>query len=163
MTLDEPLLARLAEWRPAGDGPHAFHAPLAAPGWALALTADRAETLGCLATELTVRQPAADQPVEAAALTQWAVRAVRRVTGLLEPLKLVEVDVTRSEALLRSERPSARGESVQYYELLLRGEHAATLRRYQAPRTGPGKRQPVPFALTHETVAKLAADLTAGE
>jgi hypothetical protein len=52
---------------------------------------------------------------------------------------------------------------VQYYELLLRGEHAAMLRRYQAPRTGPGKRAAVPFALTHESIAKLAADLTAAE
>jgi hypothetical protein len=163
MTLDETLLPRLAEWRPAGPGPHTLQNPLAAPGWTLTLTADRAESVGCLATELTVWRQPAGRPVEAAALTQWAVRAARRVTGLLEPLKLVEVDVTRSEALLRSERPVVRGEAVQYYELLLRGEHAATLRRYQAPRTGPGKRRAVPFALTHETIAKLAADLTAEE
>jgi hypothetical protein len=163
MTLDETLLPRLAEWRPAGAGPHSFGAPLAAPGWALAVTADRAESLGCLATELTVWRQPDDRPVEAAALTQWAVRTARRVTSLLEPLKLVEVDVTRSEALLRSERPVARGDAVQYYELLLRGEHTATLRRYQAPRTGPGKRRAVPFALTHEAIAKLAADLTAAE
>jgi hypothetical protein len=161
MTLDEPLLARLAEWRPAGAGPHTCQNALATPGWTLSLTAERAETLGCLATELTVRRRPAEQPVGAAALTQWAVRTVQRVTGLMEPLKLIEVDVTRSEALLRSEKPVGRGEAVQYYELLLHGEHTATLRRYQAPRTGPGKRSAVPFALTHEAIAKLAADLTA--
>jgi hypothetical protein len=71
------------------------------------------------------------------------------------------VDVTRAEALLRSDRPAVRGDSAEYYELLLRGEHTATLRRFRAPRTGPGKRKAVPFALTHEAIAKLAADLTA--
>src|SRR5262245_54202538 len=101
--LDEALLSRLAEWRPAGPGPHSLAAPLAPAGWALTLTADRADTLGCLVTELTVARPAGDQPVTAAALTQWAVRTVGRVTGLLEPLKLVEVDAHRSEAQLRSE------------------------------------------------------------
>ena len=66
MTLDEALLAKLAEWRPAGDGPHSFHAPLAAPGWTLALTADRADTVGCRATELGVARPAGPEPVSAA-------------------------------------------------------------------------------------------------
>jgi hypothetical protein len=163
MTLDETLLAKLAEWCPAGPGPHSLSAPLSPPGWTLTLTADRTDTLGCLASELTVARPAGDGPVTAAALTQWAVRAVQRVTGLLEPLKLVEVDAARSEAQLRSERPAVRGGTVLYYELLLRGEHRATLRRYQAPKASPGKREAVPFALTHEAIAKLAADLTAGE
>jgi len=45
---------------------------------------------------------------------------------------------------------------------LLRGAHAAALRLYQAPKAG-GKRTAVPFALTHEAIAKLAADLTAAE
>jgi hypothetical protein len=79
----------------------------------------------------------------------------------LEPLKLIEVDATRSEAVLRSETPAIRGTSVEYYELLLRGRQAATLKRYKAPRTGAGKRRAVPFALTHEAIAKLAGDLTA--
>jgi len=161
MTLDEPLLARLADWRPAGVGPHTFQNALTSPAWTLALTADRAETLGCLATELSVWRKPEERPVDAAALTQWAVRTVQRVTGLLEPLKLIEVDVTRAEALLRSERPAVHGDAVEYYGLLLRGEHTATLRRFRAPRTGAGKRKAVPFALTHEAVAKLAADLTA--
>jgi hypothetical protein len=161
MTLDEPLLARLANWQPAGAGPHTFQNALTPPGWTLTLTADRAETLGCLATELTVSRRPEERPVDAAALTQWAVQTVQRATGLLEPLKLIEVDVTRAEALLRSDRPAVRGDAVEYYELLLRGEHTATLRRFRSPRTGSGKRKAVPFALTHEAIAKLAADLTA--
>ncbi len=158
MTLDDTLLNNLAGWRPAGAGPHSF-AGSTASGWAVTATADAADTVGCRLTDLTVSRPAA--PTTAAGLTRWAVRTAERVTGLLEPLKLIEVDATRSEAVLRSETPVARGDDVQYYELLLRGEHSATLHRYQAPRTGPGKRRAVPFALTHEAIAKVVADVTA--
>ena len=59
MTLDEAVLAKLSEWRPAGAGPHAFRGPLAAPGWELNLRAAAADTLGCRLSELTVARPAA--------------------------------------------------------------------------------------------------------
>lgn len=159
MTLDETLLPRLADWRPAGPGPHAFGSALTPPGWTLSLTAAQAESLGCLVTELVVRRahaPAAD----AAALTQWAVRCAERITGLLEPLKVIEVDATRSEALLRSETPVVRGEHLLYYELLLQGTQTGTLRRFRASKAGGNRRETVSFALTHEAIAKLAADLT---
>ena len=42
-----------------------------------------------------------------------------------------------------------------------RGRQSATLKRYKAPRSDSGKRRAVPFALTHEAIAKLADDLTA--
>jgi hypothetical protein len=153
----EALLARLSEWRPAGAGPHSLRAPVDA-GWELFITVEHSESLGCLATELSVSRAAA--PASAADLTRWAVRSAQRITGLLEPLKVIEVDATRWEAILRSDPPADRGDRVLYYELLLRGTHAATLHRFQADRTG-GKREPVPFALTHEAIAKLAGDLTA--
>jgi hypothetical protein len=156
MTLDT-LLNDLGEWRPAGTGPHSFGHALST-GWTVAVTADAADTVGCRLTELSTNRPA--KPATAAELTQWATRSAARVTGLLEPLKLIEVDAVRSEAVLRSETPARKGDDVQYYELLLRGTHAATLNRYQAPRTGPGGRKPVPFALTHETIAKVIGDVT---
>src|SRR5262245_51963897 len=137
MTLDETLLSRLAEWRSAGPGPHQFATALSDSGWTLSVTADQAESLGCRATELSVRRAA--RPADAAALTQWADRCARRVTGLLEPLRVIEVDVTRDEALLRSDAPAARGDDVSYYELLLKGVHAATLRRYRATKTAGGR------------------------
>jgi hypothetical protein len=157
--MDEALLARLGEWRTAGPGPHALSAPLSAGGWSLNATAEAAESVGCRLTELRLTRPAGE-PASAAALTQWAVRTAKRVTGLLEPLKLIEVDAGRGEALLRSESPAARVDSVEYYELRLTGDHDARLRRYRASRTAGG-REAVPFALTHEAVAKLAGDLTA--
>src|SRR5262249_10541802 len=130
----EVLLKKLADWRPEGAGPHSFVAPLQ-DGWEISIAADTAESLGCRATELTVRRPAGQIPT-AAELTQWADRSAKRITGLLEPLKLIEVDAGRSEALLRSDPPSSRGPRVQYYELRLRGTHEAKLHRYLADRRG---------------------------
>jgi hypothetical protein len=123
------------------------------------LTADRADQLGCLVWELELRKnvPAAS---DFAALQAWAARVAERATGLLELLKVVEVDAARAEALLRSESPVSRGEQVKYYEVVLAGSGNALLRRYQAPRQGTGKREQVAFALTHEALAKLAFDLT---
>lgn len=154
----EALVQKLADWRPEGTGPHTFAAPLET-GWEVAIAADTAESLGCRATELTVRRPAGPNPT-AAELTQWADRSAKRITGLLEPLKLIEVDAGRSEALLRSDPPASRGPRVQYYELRLRGTHEAKLQRYQGDRAG-GRREAIPFALTHEAIAKLADDLIA--
>jgi hypothetical protein len=160
MTQNDLLLNNLTDWRPAGTGPHSFGHALDS-GWTVAVTADAADTVGCRLTELAVARPAPAKPATAADLKRWAGRTVARTTGLLEPLKLIEIDPTRSEAVLRSETPAVRGASVEYYELLLRGRQAATLKRYKAPRTGAGRRRGIPFALTHEAIAKLAGDLTA--
>lgn len=158
MTLDETLLTSLSDWQPTGDGPHAY-SDNTAGGWTVGLSADKADTVGCALTELSVNRPS--MPTTAAELTNWAVRCADRVTGLLEPLKLIEVDAGRSEAILRSDAPAVRGDDLRYYELHLRGKHQATLRRYQASRTGSGARKAVPFALTHEAIAKVVADVTA--
>jgi len=154
----EALLPKLADWRPAGAGPHSFAAPLE-NGWQIAITADQAESLGCRAIGVNITRPAV-RPATAAELTEWAVRSARRITGLLEPLKVIEVDAVRSESILRSDPPANRGTAVQYYELVLAGTHSAGLRRYQAERAG-GRREAIPFTLTHETIAKIAEDLTA--
>jgi hypothetical protein len=45
-----------------------------------------------------------------------------------------------------------------YYEVLLKGIRAASVRRYQASRDG-GHRAQVPFVLTHEVLAKFVGDL----
>jgi hypothetical protein len=80
---------------------------------------------------------------------------------LLETLKVVEVDRNRHEAVLRSEGPVQRANDLFYYEVHLQGTGAATVRRYRAFREGHGRREQIGFALTHEALAKLTADLTA--
>ncbi|HEX4590554.1 MAG TPA: hypothetical protein VH120_11525 [Gemmataceae bacterium] len=160
MTHDDALLNRLSEWRPEGAGPHSF-GHTRENGWTVHATAESTDTVGCRLTELAVGRPAPEKPATAADLKKWGGRIAGRVTGLLEPLKLIEVDAARSEAVLRSEAPASRGTSVEYYEVLLRGRQSASLKRYKASRAGSGKRRAVPFALTHEAIAKIADDLTA--
>ena len=86
-----------------------------------------------------------------------------RTTGLLEALKVIEIDTARQEALLRSAPPTLRGERRLYYEVLLKNTSEVVLRRFQSLLTTPEPRTQVAFALTHEALARLAADLTADE
>jgi hypothetical protein len=158
MILPDIFLHKLAEWRPAGTR-QTLHVPIEGTGWGLALTADRNDELGSLVWELALHR--SGEPVVAAdVLTGWAKRVAGRATGLLEPLKVIEVDAERSEALLRSNEPLRRGEQLYYYEVHLKNNTSATLCRYRAL-NGNGKREQVAFALTHEALAKLVADLTA--
>jgi hypothetical protein len=159
MTYDDALVERLAGWRPEGTGPHSL-AHTGENGWTVGVTAESTDTVGGRLTEIAVTRPAPDKPATATSLKKWAGRVADRATGLLEPLKLIEVDGARAEAVLRSETPAVRGNSVEYYEVLLRGRRSASLKRYRATRSGSGKRRAVPFALTHEAIAKVAGDLT---
>src|SRR5208283_4005658 len=104
--------------------------------------------LGCLVWELTLNRTAA--AAVKPDLASWANQVVGRVTGLLEPLKVIEVDASRDEALLRSKEPSRRGDVLSYYEVLLRGGGDVLMRRFQTKDQVGAHRQHVAFALTHE-------------
>ena len=156
MTLTELLLPKLSEWRPAGDGRHSWSESAPEAGWTVHLAADRTDSLSCLVWELTLTRTA---PAPAGlTLRDWAAGIADRVTGLLEPLKVYEVDATRDEAVLRSETPSVRADQLGYYEITLHGLDRAGVRRFSAVRGGSGREQ-VAFALTHEVLAGLAGDI----
>ncbi len=156
MTFGETVLGKLAEWRPTGDGRHTLPVTDEATGWAAEITVDRQDSVGCQVWETTVRHigPARDTD-----LGGWAEGIASRVTGLLEPLKVVEVDGLQNEALLRSDRPTPRGDDLHYYEVRLKGTREATLRRYHGSRQLHTHREQVPFALTHEVLAKAIGDV----
>jgi hypothetical protein len=156
MTLTESLLPKLSEWRPAGAGRHSWSAAVPEAGWTVHLTTDKADTLSCLVWELTLARTS--EAPEGLTLKGWAEGVAVRATGLLEPLKLLEVDDERNEALLRSDAPAKKGERVAYYEVRLFGLNRAIVRRFAADRTASGREQ-VAFALTHEVLAKLAGDI----
>jgi hypothetical protein len=120
------------------------------------LTADRADTLSCLVWELTLARTGAAP--EGLTLRGWAEGVAKRATGLLEPLRLLEVDEGRGEAVLRSDAPAKKGAGVAYYEVRLFGLTRAEVRRFAADRTQSGREQ-IAFALTHEVLAKLAGDI----
>jgi hypothetical protein len=155
MTLAETLLQRLAKWRPDSDR-QTLDVTDPQSGWIARLEADHVETLGCRLWELTLKP---SQPANDVDLASCADRAAGRVTGLLEPLRVVEVDRTRGLAQLRSDRPGQRADGQFYYEVLLHADGTTQLRRYQAPDKDQPRRRQVAFTLTHEALAKLVADL----
>jgi len=159
MTLAETVLQKVADWRPAGDKRQALLIPDGGSGWAIEVQADRSDELGCRVWELTLRRNRKTEVVSEA-LQAWADRTARQVTGLLEALRVVEVDPLRNEALLRSATPSRRGEMVSYFEVLLRGTKSATVRRFRAYQEPGHRREQITFPVTHESLAKLVTDLT---
>jgi hypothetical protein len=138
--------------RPEPGGFHVSHA-----GWDITLHADRQDAMSCSLIELAVARSA---PIDEG-LRAWSARLARRVTGLLEPLRLVEIDEALGTAVLRSEAPVQKDGKALYYELVLErtSQTAATLRRYAGDRVGTQVRESVPFVLTHEAVIKLATDI----
>src|SRR5437762_6837737 len=156
MTLAERLLPKLSEWRPAGAGRHSWSETDAEAGWTVRVAADRADSLSCLVWELSLSR-SGDAPA-GLALAKWADAIVARVGGLLEDLKVYEVDNTRNQAILRSDVPSARGDALGYYEIQLYGLSRAVVRRFTKSKSG-GHRSQVAFALTHEVLAGLAGDI----
>jgi hypothetical protein len=154
MTLENMLLEKLSEWKPR-PGRQELHVGDPATGWSVTLTADRSDVLGCLLWEVTLGHATA-----VADLAGWANGVANRVSGLLETLKVVEVDSERKAAQLRSEAPLQRGDKRFYYEVVLGGEGSALVRRFQAASNSTHREQ-VAFAVTHEALAKLVGDVTA--
>ncbi len=156
MTLAETLSSKLAEWRPSGPGPGRVSETDTATGWSAALTVEKADALSCQLAELAVSRAMGRYDTKA-----WAESLTKRVKGLMEPLRIVEVDAQRDEALLRSDAPTVRNDRRAHYELRLRGGKSATLTRFTASTEPASKREPTTFTLTHEVIAKLVDDLTA--
>jgi len=120
------------------------------------LVADKADTLSCLVWELALTRSGDAPP--GLSLTQWANAVASRVNGLMEPLKVLEVDAQHGVATLRSAVPTVKHDAVTYYEVRLNGLESAVVRRYTASKTATGRVQ-LAFALTHEAIAKLAGDV----
>jgi hypothetical protein len=154
MTLGNNLLEKLSEWQPP-TGRNDLVVGDTDAGWTVTVTAERSDALGCLLWDLTLRRIGGVTD-----LTGWANRLAECASGLLEPLKVIEVDTERRQAQLRSEAPFQRGDKRFYYEVALIGDGSASLRRFQAATTS-ARREQVAFALTHEALAKLVEDVLA--
>jgi hypothetical protein len=155
MTLEKLLLEKLASWRP-----HSARQTLtlehADSGWIVDLVAECVESVGARLWEVRLsRLTSLPAPV---ALADQAAAIVARVTGLMEPLRLVEIDASRDLAQFRSTAPAARDGSLYYYEVVRNSDGTTHLSRYQAI-PASGKRQQVAFSLTNEVLAKFVADL----
>ena len=158
MTLARTVLQKLSEWKPDATGRQVLTTRDEGQGWSAILQLDRCDGLSCLAWDLALRRTG---PAPAGSLRARAERIAAQVTGLMEPLRVHEVDLARDEAQLRSRAPVVRDDHVLYYEILLKGTGQATVRRYQASPEPGSKRSQVAFALTLEALGKLIDDLTA--
>jgi hypothetical protein len=125
-----------------------------------------------LALNLTARGPVglafdgldyarADRPdLSAEALRAWGDRLAARLTYLMEPLVVLEVDSQAGEAELRSQAPTPRGDLRSFYEVRLRREGSLHLRRI-AFDEATRRRLVVPCQMTVEVLERLADDLVA--
>lgn len=155
MTLAEQLHRRLSDWRPTGSGRQTLSVP--SDAWTATVAADSTDTVGCVAWELSLDRTS--PAPEGTTLKGWADATAKRVSGLLERLTVIEVDEAHDAATLRSDAPTQRGDAAGFYEVVLHGTGRATLARFQADKAAGGKRTRVPFAVTHEALAKVADDI----
>ncbi len=153
MTLENMLRKKLAD-PPAGQ----TEVVVAHQGWNVALHPAAQDSLSCSLNDATFRRAGA--PVDGDP-RPWAERLSRTVTGLLEPLKLIEVDAPRKVALLRSAVPTPSDPGVNYYEVELHGTAQASVRRFRGYQEPGRKREQIPFPVTYEALAKLVGDVTA--
>jgi len=160
MTLDAMVLQKIADWQPSGQGRQTLSLHDPASGWLLRLDFDRRDEFSIVLWELQICR--SGEPAQGAqeAVTLWAQHA-SNLTGLLETLQIVEIDHQRIEALLRSSESAQRDGQIFYYEVLLKANREALVRRYRGGKPGAPREQ-VSFVLTHEVLAKLVRDIVTG-
>jgi len=84
---------------------------------------------------------------------------IARLTYLLEPIGVVEVDRDRAAVQLRSSPPQKGDDGTSYYELMVRRGGDVTLSRYQKKQ---GQiREIVPANVTREVLQRLSEDFVA--
>lgn len=151
MNLNEALLQKLSEWQPTSRQTLSL-AWEGAP-WLFHLTVDAGDAYSCRVWELTGRQ---DNPQkERIALKTWADSICRKATGLMESLRIVEIDEPGGSALLRSSEATTRGSRLEYYELLLKDSGEVLFHRYQKSHEPGMQRERIGFTLTHEAILRL--------
>jgi len=152
MTLDAKVNDKLAEWHPE-QGRRQLTV-IDESGAAISFTVERRDELSCLLWDLSV-----SRKTGAESLRDSAARFAKNISAALEPIKVLEVDEPRQEAILRSDEPHVHGAATLHYELFLTGAKVATLRRFKTPATKAGKREQAGFALTNEGLMRLIAAL----
>ncbi len=92
-------------------------------------------------------------------LQQCAASLAGRLAYLSEPIRVLELDALARQAQLRSYPPKPIADGVEYFEIQLSQNGAATLRRYQ--QVSGLSRIEVPATMTLETLGRVTDDLVA--
>ena len=83
----------------------------------------------------------------------------QRVTYLMEPLVVLEVDAAGGEVELRSQSPTPRGQLRSYYEVQLRKDRDPPPANGSPSTRPPAAARPTTFQLSREVLERLADDL----
>ena len=94
------------------------------------------------------------------ALRAWGERLAARVTYLLEPLKVIEIDAGGGEVQIRSQAPTARAQQRGFYEVRLYKQGSLRMERF-VYNDATRERQRTACQLTREVVERLADDIAA--
>jgi hypothetical protein len=93
-------------------------------------------------------------------LNAWGEKLAARVTYLLEPLKVLEIDAGGGEVQIRSQAPSQRADQRGFYEVRLFRNGSLRMERY-AFDDATRQRQRTSCQFTREVVERLADDIAA--
>jgi hypothetical protein len=94
------------------------------------------------------------------ALKEWGDRLTKRVTYLMEPLKVFEVDGQGGEVQVRSQSPTPRADERGYYEMRLFRQGSLRMERIIFD-AATRQRRPTNCQLTREVIERLADDIAA--
>jgi hypothetical protein len=94
------------------------------------------------------------------ALKGWGERLAGRVTYLMEPLTVLEIEAAGGEVQIRSQSPTTRAEQRSYYEVRLFKQGTLRMERRAFDET-TRQRRPIPCQLTREVLERLADDIAA--
>ena len=90
----------------------------------------------------------------------WGDRLADRVTYLMEPLKVLEVDASGGEVQIRSQSPTTRDDQRSYYEVRLFKQGTLRMERFAFDEASRRRRR-IPCQFTREVLERLADDLAA--
>jgi len=93
-------------------------------------------------------------------LNTWGEKLAARVTYLLEPLKVLEIDAGGGEVQIRSQSPTARADQRGFYEVRLFRSGTLRMERF-AFSDSSRQRQRTTCQFTREVVERLADDIAA--
>jgi hypothetical protein len=94
------------------------------------------------------------------ALKEWGDRLSKKVSYLMEPLKVLEVNDSGGEVQMRSQSPTPRDDQRAYYEMRLFRSGTLRMERFVFDDATRHRRQ-IPCQLTRETLERLADDIAA--
>lgn len=116
-----------------------------------------ADQLSCLVSEISVR--ATDGQVYSTdELRVKGDDLCHRLSYLLEPIRVLEVDAMGGEVQARSQPPDRQPDRIRYYELRFATPSTLKLQRFEK-QVGPNQRHQIPLQLTYELLEKLMNDL----